>query len=669
MDRWRTFQFGTFVLLVVSCGRLATAELQLNQHSNDHISRLTAGTNAGNLAAIDHAAGQAVDQSQYGDVVQELANRLQKLQVKKDRPYLGPMVWKEDRGLYPSEIRINFAGDPTMEMIRDSLGVFDNNMFATAWITISLLEAHFYAKAPRPTDAQLSMALEAIAQYHDHNRNYNNSIMNFWPQAYNQTTQTWVSTPENLVKSFDFFDSAPTKVIEEFLKLLGLKDIEKFLEDILSMKSVYLRAFQIPPDFDDSFVNLGLGAMLKDLSKDLPAAHSQWVSKNDNLTSLTDALRRYAYRPFSKDNNLNTIDVRTYYYMRFFLEEAAARKEDIALVPTWIQNLDEARVDYYKGVAMPFQMNNVDVTVAANTIYGLTSAILSGILPASALDDPTIKQVYLNTSTMIAHQINHNLYDRPDLELTYYPSKFEFYWFVARTFSRMELAPRLPQVMQEVYNSLKPALQNTMTSDILKKAKRQGDSMLFFDDFLGDEDVNRKNHTEVKGEDRLFTTAVAVNALLTTWTVFDPASRTNHWRPGTPWEVKDTVTKSCTFVGSFILGDTYKPWNVFFSGSEKSRSSMPFAYPSNRREFLNGTSIPDDSHFPKTKEPFFIGMKGLTAESEYQQMLKQKHFGMNTPLNFTTYNEPGNFFPFWSSPAYTYANSMLALARFDNIVG
>lgn len=55
-----------------------------------------------------------------------------------------------------------------------------------------------------------------------------------------------------------------------------------------------------------------------------------------------------------------------------------------------VQNIDEVRTDYYKGVAMPFEMNNVDVTVAANSVYGITSAVLSGLLPASILDDPVV---------------------------------------------------------------------------------------------------------------------------------------------------------------------------------------------------------------------------------------------------------------------------------------
>ena len=101
-------------------------------------------------------------------------------------------------------------------------------------------------------------------------------------------------------------------------------------------RTQFERAFHLPPDFDDTFVNLGLGALLTDLGKDLPDAVALWAGQNTNLTSVVDALRQYAYKPFSGDQNVNTIDTRTFYYMRQFLGEAIARKEDIALVPTWV---------------------------------------------------------------------------------------------------------------------------------------------------------------------------------------------------------------------------------------------------------------------------------------------------------------------------------------------
>ena len=46
---------------------------------------------------------------------------------------------------------------------------------------------------------------------------------------------------------------------------------------------------------------------------------------------------------------------------------------------------------YKKGVAMPFGINNVDVTVAANFLYGVTSSVLSGLQPLHTLDDVDIQ--------------------------------------------------------------------------------------------------------------------------------------------------------------------------------------------------------------------------------------------------------------------------------------
>lgn len=37
---------------------------------------------------------------------------------------------------------------------------------------------------------------------------------------------------------------------------------------------------------------------------------------------------------------------------------------------------------------MPFWVNNIDVTVAANTIFGITSAVLSGLVSTKILEDP-----------------------------------------------------------------------------------------------------------------------------------------------------------------------------------------------------------------------------------------------------------------------------------------
>lgn len=92
----------------------------------------------------------------------------------------------------------------------------------------------------------------------------------------------------------------------------------------------------IPPDFDDTFVNIGLGALLAEMKDQFPASHAQWQSQNTNITSVFNALKKYAYRPMSSNKAINAIDCRTYFYLRYFLEKAKNAGDDIALVPTWV---------------------------------------------------------------------------------------------------------------------------------------------------------------------------------------------------------------------------------------------------------------------------------------------------------------------------------------------
>ena len=109
--------------------------------------------------------------------------------------------------------------------------------------------------------------------------------------------------------------------------------------EILLLRNGYLHAFLIPPDFDDTFVNLGIGSLLTEVKDDFPASHAQWLSQNTNLTTIFDAVKRYAYRPLSDNNATNTVDSRAYFYLRYFLEDAVSKKQDVALIPTWVTHL------------------------------------------------------------------------------------------------------------------------------------------------------------------------------------------------------------------------------------------------------------------------------------------------------------------------------------------
>ena len=134
---------------------------------------------------------------------------------------------------------------------------------------------------------------------------------------------------------------------------------------IFIFKASVATAFCIPADFDDTVVNMGLGALLKQ--------YARWKAVNPSISEVIPCLKKYAYRPFSTNEDSNIIDPRTYFYARDFLHEHTG---PLALIPTWVQNLTENRRFFDKRYRMPLNSNNIDLTVSSNMIYGLTAAVL-----------------------------------------------------------------------------------------------------------------------------------------------------------------------------------------------------------------------------------------------------------------------------------------------------
>ncbi|KAL5014184.1 hypothetical protein ScPMuIL_008454 [Solemya velum] len=467
----------------------------------------------------------------------------------------------------------------------------------------------------------------------------------------------------------------PWPVIEEFLLALGLDKVEEVIKMLLSMREMYLTVFQVPPDFDDTFVNIGIGSLLREMRSEFPESNLFWTQKNSNLTFIFSEMKRVAYRPLSSEESVNTIDTRTYFYIRKFLQNSISEKKDLALIPTWVQNLDDVRKYAGKGNDIPGNINNVDVTVAANVIFGITNGILTGLFDATLLDDADIQQLYLNTSTLIKYEIMKNLSSRQDLALTYYPAELEFYWFVSRTFTQLERRSRagvsFPHpALKTVWLLFGEALLGHAYQVIVDKAIPDGNDKVYFDNFIGDGDRSWwTNKPVMRGEDRIFTTSMAVNALITMWTVFDDSIQTLKWYKTTPRSVKDTVRKAVNWLYDNVLSGAYKPWNAMFSGSFRGFTTIGFWYPRNRYEFTNGTKVTNTSQLPTLKT--IEGVQGVPPESWYEAELQKKHYGFYTPQVFHGYNadDPvGLVFPFWSSEPYTYASTLLALSSYLNVI-
>jgi hypothetical protein len=121
-------------------------------------------------------------------------------------------------------------------LMRHLFKIYDDNMFATSWVTSCLLEAYKYGNAPRPAQEQIQWALEVIGNYHDKNRKFSNSIMTFWPEVYNSQVKTWQSSPQNLHNFFDMTYSINWDEIEKELESMGFEDVAEVMKRLLSFR-------------------------------------------------------------------------------------------------------------------------------------------------------------------------------------------------------------------------------------------------------------------------------------------------------------------------------------------------------------------------------------------------------------------------------------------------
>ncbi len=137
-----------------------------------------------------------------------------------------------------------------------------------------------------------------------------------------------------------------------------------------------------------------------------PQVYNSWLSNNTEVNRLVEVTSKYAYRPFDSDLNKNVIDTRTYFWTREFIHEAQSAGKPLALITTWIQNIDEQKKLKDESVTMPFNINNVDVTVCANSIYGITSGAIfnTNDFGTLFLNTPDLQQVYLNSTKLSKFQ-------------------------------------------------------------------------------------------------------------------------------------------------------------------------------------------------------------------------------------------------------------------------
>jgi hypothetical protein len=391
-------------------------------------------------------------------------------------------------------------------------------------------------------------------------------------------------------------------------------------------------AFEIPADTDDTGCNLYLDAMLRQHKKTLPASWAAWSSVNTmNVSGILARAHDVAWIPSERQ-----IDPRTYYLFYDYVVD----HPHCEYLPTWFLTFEEDK-KLHPLVSMPFQVNNVDLNVGANFVFGIISQYSAEAFSLSH-EDVTLIQCTLD---FIAHALASDIpTSRPDIALVYYPSLYDFYFFVSRLVNLLE------SVQHQLPSSLQPSVLDFMNTvklhvtDSLLHLVGESDDGAHWDDFLGNGDWPVHHY-----DDRLFSTSLALNSLILLW------------HDSAPSNVSAIVHSAARWLNIHVLKGDYLPMNAFFSGSVKGMSSLPFFYPSTYDFYLNGTKADMSTSSSITSE-LVCSVDRLIPVDDYERMIHQTWYQVDVPTTYHGFNK--DVFPLWSSAPMTYSMSILALSRY-----
>ena len=493
-------------------------------------------------------------------ILDSLFTKIMQSQSKKDVEFRQfPPRFSEIKGLFSSYIHLNFIDDENSfigQISRNYLAALDMNMFVSNFVISSLLESFHYTSELKDQKLlelkkSISISLQALSQFRDRNQPIQNvPIYNFWRQK--NINGTWSQSPDTMINNLP---DIPDSFIN-ILNKLGAKSLSLFISTFKSMTKSFTYAFRIPADADDTSVNMALTGYLfkfqnskslgdlklfnknttkknhhntslithafkelhnlihykknnktkirndKKINQKFSSNVDEWFKNNSNYEELFLRLKKTSYRPFSGNstnphvNNSDIIDPRTYYVLRKFLEMKKEMNQDLILPTTWILTLEEQK-KFHPLVSMPFSVNNVDLNVATNFLFGITNLVLHhpNRTYIENIFDDEMQKMYSDTVELLTFSINQDIISwRPDLALLYYPSIFDFYWLTSRVYSTLKnhdlfngnlQNQKIINLFNSTLYSLDFNLKKDLTNQMINKLNTVtgNDQELFFTEF------------------------------------------------------------------------------------------------------------------------------------------------------------------------------------------
>jgi hypothetical protein len=149
------------------------------------------------------------------------------------------------------------------------------------------------------------------------------------------------------------------------------------------------------------------------------------------------------------------------------------------------------------------------------------------------------------------------------------------------------------------------------------------------------------------GDERPYSTALALNALLDIWTIPDgPHADRFHWAPDTPPEVKAAVIQGSRWLYRQLTSFSPSWDNACFSGSIKGIDTVPFLFPMNVSEQYGNLRI--------------HGVRGIMPDAEFQRVWARCQAMASRQLGLRT-----KTFTYWTSPTVTKALCLLTFAKYQ----
>ncbi|XP_055864812.1 uncharacterized protein LOC106057439 isoform X1 [Biomphalaria glabrata] len=363
------------------------------------------------------------------------------------------------------------------------------------------------------------------------------------------------------------------------------------------------------------------------------------------------------------------IDSPSYYGLSSYLKGQLKDGKETVLVPTWISfdrhgDVKDSNNNLFRSY------NSIDLTTTATVLHALILSHMTGFVNLDV--ETELMNLVLSSLRLLTWYVSNIHELNTFLGVSRYPSRSQLFWILSRTAFQLQSVQATSKHMfkfaTKEIEAFLATLRKDMTFIILQSIVdgglgSDGKTRVHVDEFLGVADLDNKNAKKITGDDRLFASAMAINTLVSTWTV-QQEDGTLQFIKGTDDSVRIAVNSLVNYVSSSVDDSSTRQDNAYMTDQVKNCQTFSAQYPSNIVTTREGKVTSTEEMSYKLR----YGVKGVYSPEAYQKELESPRFSERKQENDSNLlNTPTSLFRYWSSTAYTKAACILAIAQAANL--